>query len=261
MKEGYVLVDSHCHLNMIDYAALESDVDTVIQAAKSNDVQHMLCVGTLLTDVQANLTLAEKYDTISISVGLHPNELVEHEPTIEELVALASHPKVVAIGETGLDYYRSEGDVQWQQDRFRVHIQVAKELTKPLIIHTRQARADTVAILKEEQSLDSRGVLHCFTEDWDMAKQVLDIGFYISFSGIVTFKNAVELQEVAKRVPLDRMLIETDSPFLAPLPYRGKINQPAYVKQIAEFLATLRGIPFETIAEKTTQNFYQFLGH
>lgn len=251
-----MLVDSHCHLNMIDYAALGSDVNSVIEAAKKNGVQHMLCVGTILDDIPANLLLAEQFDQISISIGLHPNESIEHEPSVEQLISLAAHPKVIAIGETGLDYYRSEGDLKWQHDRFRVHIQAAKELDKPLIIHTRQAREDTIQILTEENAHECKGVLHCFTEDWETAKQALDLGFYISFSGIVTFKNATELQEVAKKVPLDRLLIETDSPYLAPMPYRGKINQPAYVKQVAEFLAVLRDIPFEQIAEKTTQNFY-----
>jgi TatD DNase family protein len=252
-----MLVDSHCHLNMVDYVSLASDIDTIIQAAKENGVQHMLCVGTQLEDIPANLSLAEKYTQISISIGLHPNEPTEHEPSVEQLISLATHPKVVAIGETGLDYYRSQGNIKWQQDRFRVHICAAKELGKPLIIHTRQAREDTINTLKEEQASEVGGVLHCFTEDWNMAKQALELGFYISFSGIVTFKNAVELQEVARKLPLDRMLIETDSPYLAPIPYRGKINQPAYVKQVAEFLATLRGISFEALAEKTTENFYQ----
>lgn len=243
---------------MIDYASLGSDatVESIIQAAKDNGVEHLLCVGTTLTDIPDNLALAEKYEEISISVGLHPNEAIEHEPSVEELVMMSSHPKVIAIGETGLDYYRSEANMKWQHDRFRVHIHAAKELGKPLIVHTRQARQDTIAILKEENASETRGVLHCFTEDWEMAKQALDLDFYISFSGIVTFKNAVELQEVAKKVPLNRMLIETDSPYLAPMPYRGKVNQPAYVKHVAEFLANLRGIDFVDLAEKTTENFY-----
>jgi TatD DNase family protein len=243
---------------MIDYASLGSDatIESILQAAKDNGVEHLLCVGTTLADISDNLALAEKYNEVSISVGLHPNEPVEQEPSVEELIAMSSHPKVIAIGETGLDYYRSEANMKWQHDRFRVHIHAAKELSKPLIVHTRQARMDTVTILKEENAKETRGVLHCFTEDWEMARQVLDLDFYISFSGIVTFKNATELQEVAKKVPLDRMLIETDSPFLAPMPFRGKVNQPAYVKQVAEFLAHLRGINFVDLAEKTTENFY-----
>lgn len=256
-----MLVDSHCHLNMIDYTALNSNVDDIIQAAKACGVKHMLCVGTLLDDVPANLALAEKYpDCVSISVGLHPNEPIEapltHEPTVEELLQLAKHSKVIAIGETGLDYFRSEGDLTWQKERFRVHINAAKSLQKPLIVHTREAREDTIQILKEENAQTCRGVLHCFTEDWNMAKEALDLDFMISFSGIVTFKNAVELQEVAKKVPSDRILIETDSPYLAPIPFRGKINQPAYVKQVAEFLANLRDEQYDKFAEQTTQNFY-----
>lgn len=257
-----MLVDSHCHINMIDCTALASSVESIVQAAKDNGIEHMLCVGTLLHDLSDNLALAEKYpDCISISVGLHPNEPIEaplkQEPTVEELISLAKHPKVIAIGETGLDYFRSEGDLTWQQERFRRHIAAANVLNKPLIVHTRQAKADTIQILKEENAQSCRGVLHCFTEDWETAKHALDLDFMISFSGIVTFKNAVELQEVAKKVPADRILIETDSPYLAPIPHRGKINQPAYVKHVAEFLADLRGVSFEELANITTQNFYQ----
>ena len=252
-----MLVDSHCHLDMIDYQALESDLDSIIQAAYQNGVEHMLCVGTSLADLDLILPITQKYPNISASVGLHPNEIVENEPTIDELVKLAAHPKVIAIGETGLDYYRSEGDLKWQQDRFCHHIAAAKISSKPLIIHTRQARKDTISIMKSEKANEIAGVLHCFTEDWEMAKEALDLGFYISFSGIVTFKNALELQAVAKKVPLDRLLIETDSPYLAPVPHRGKTNQPAYVKHVAEFLANLRGLSFEDVANQTTENFYQ----
>lgn len=217
-----MLIDSHCHLNMIDYKSLGVDLDSVIQSAGQNGVEHMLCVGTVLEDTPNILAIAEKYPEVSGSVGLHPNETIEKEPSHEYLVSLATHPKIVAIGETGLDYYRSEGDHQWQQDRFRVHIQAAKVCRKPLIIHTRQARKDTLDILKEEQARSVRGVFHCFTEDWETAKSALDLDFFISFSGIVTFKNATELQAVARKVPLDRLLIETDSPFLAPVPHREK---------------------------------------
>ncbi len=251
-----MLVDSHCHLNMIDYVALQTTLDAVIQAAEKEGIQHMLCVGTLLKDIPDITAIIEKYSQISGSVGLHPNEAIDVEPTVEELVSLANHPKLVAIGETGLDYYRTEGDHSWQQQRFIKHINAAKITQKPLIIHTRQARADTIALLKSEKANEIGGVMHCFTEDWDTAKSALDLNFYISFSGIVTFKNAVDLQDVAKKVPLDRILIETDAPFLAPIPYRGKINQPAYVKQVAEFMANLRGISFEALAKATTQNFY-----
>lgn len=250
-----MLVDSHCHLNLIDYNALESDMDSVVKAAADNGVEHILCVGTHIESSKAAVAIAERYPIVSASIGLHPNESIEKELTVEEWATWASHPKIKAIGETGLDYYRSEGDLTWQQDRFRTHIRAAKEVKKPLIIHTRQARMDTMTILLEEKARDVGGVLHCFTEDLEMAEKALDIGFYISFSGIVTFKNAVDLQNVAKKVPLDRILIETDSPFLAPVPYRGKINQPAYVKHVAIFLADLLNIPFETLAKQTTENY------
>jgi TatD DNase family protein len=250
-----MLVDSHSHLKLMDYKTLESDMDSILQAACENGIEHILNVCTRLIDFSTLLKIAEKYKNISLSLGLHPNEPVDREPTVSEMLALIS-PKIVAIGETGLDYFRSEGNLNWQQQRFRTHIEVAKQSRKPLIVHTRQAKKDTLKILKEEGARDIGGVMHCFTEDWETAKCALDINFYISFSGIVTFKNATDLQEIAKKLPLDRMLIETDSPYLAPMPHRGKMNQPAYVKHVAEFLAELRGISFETLAEKTTQNFY-----
>jgi len=255
-----MLIDSHCHLNLIDYVALESSLSQVIQNATENGVQHMLCVGTDLVDIPNILKITEEYSQVSASIGLHPNEKAESEPTVQALVEFANHPHVVAIGETGLDYYRSEGDLSWQQNRFRNHIHAAKLSKKPLIIHTRLAKEDTLSILREENASVIGGVFHCFTEDWATAVAALDLGFYISFSGIVTFKNAVELQEVAKKVPLDRMLVETDSPYLAPMPFRGKINQPAYVKHVAEFLSKLREIPFEELAHQTTQNFYRLFG-
>ena len=254
-----MLVDSHCHLNLIDYKTIEieSDMDAVVQAATDNGVEHMLNVCTRLTDIGLILKIAQKYENVSVSLGLHPNEPVDKEPTLAEMLALINSPKIIAIGETGLDYFRSEGDLTWQQERFRTHIEVSKQSRKPLIVHTRQAKQDTLAILRSEEAREIGGVMHCFTEDWETAKQALDINFYISFSGIVTFKNATDLQEVAKKVPLERMLIETDSPYLAPMPHRGKTNQPAYVKHVAEFLAELRGIPFEALAEQTTRNFYE----
>jgi TatD DNase family protein len=193
---------------------------------------------------------------LSASVGIHPNIEQTENFTVEELVSLANHEKVIAIGETGLDYFRSEGDLGWQRERFRVHVEAAKELKKPLIVHTREARKDTMDILENEDAKSAGGIIHCFTEDWETAKRALDIGFYISLSGIVTFKNARELQEVAKKLPLDRILIETDSPYLAPVPHRGKTNQPAFVRHVAEFLATLRGDSIENIAKTTTDNFH-----
>lgn len=257
-----MFVDSHCHLNLIDYTELQSDLKTVVEAAINNKVEHMLCVGTTLVDVPNLLSIADEFDNVTISVGLHPNEEINEEPSIETLIATAEHPKVWAIGETGLDYYRQDETETkpFQKERFVRHIEAAKALKKPLIIHTRQARADTLEVMRSENAQAVGGVLHCFTEDLITAKAALDLGFYISFSGIVTFKNAIELQSIAEFIPLDRMLIETDSPFLAPVPFRGKINQPAYVKYVAEFLANLRKIPIEELALQTTENFYQMTG-
>jgi TatD DNase family protein len=250
-----MLTDSHCHLHMLELADFNGNIEGIIQIAEENRVEYMLCVGTRLEDVPEILNIANRHVGISASVGLHPNELTDNEPTAEEIVQLASHPKVIAIGETGLDYYRTEEQQPWQIARFRTHIQAAKLCKKPLVIHTRSARADTLAILREEKADKIGGVFHCFTEDWETAKAGLDLGFYISFSGIVTFKNAVEIQEVAKKVPMDRLLIETDCPYLTPIPHRGKMNQPAYVRYIAECIAVLRGESFEKIAQKTTDNY------
>lgn len=252
-----MFVDSHCHLNLIDYKALQSDMDSIVQVALENGVEHMLNVCTRLSDIETVLKTAQKYDNVSASFGLHPNEPVEKEPTSDEMIPFVNSPKIIAIGETGLDYFRSEGDLTWQKERFSTHIEVAKKTNRPLIVHTRQAKKDTLEILKREGARDIGGVMHCFTEDWETAKAALDLNFYISFSGIVTFKNATELQMVAKKIPLEKMLIETDSPYLAPLPHRGKMNQPAYVKHVAEFLAELKGIPLEVLAAQTTQNFYE----
>lgn len=249
------LIDSHCHLHLMDLAEFQEDVEKVVENARAHDLCHMLCVGTTLEDTPKIIALAERFKDVSASVGLHPNETSEEEPTIERLIALANHPKVVAIGETGLDYYRTESEQPWQQERFRTHIQAAIATQKPLIIHTRQARADTLKILREEQAEKIGGVFHCFTEDWDTAEQALALNFYVSFSGIVTFKNALELQAVAKRLPLERMLIETDAPYLAPMPHRGKMNQPAYVRFVAEFLAKLKEVSLESLAQQTTENF------
>jgi len=251
------LVDSHCHLNMLDLDALDSSLDSCIDLAKENGVGHFLCVSVDLGTFDDVLNIAKKYPNVSASVGVHPNEeLSDLEPSCEKLVELANHEKIVAIGETGLDYFRSEGDLNWQRDRFRTHIAASINTDKPLIIHTRQAKEDTLNIMQEDNSKDATGVMHCFTEDYEMAKACLDLGYYISFSGIVTFKNATTLQDVAKKVPLDRILVETDSPYLAPIPYRGKTNQPAYVKNVAEFISNLRGIDIAELADITTNNFF-----
>lgn len=256
-----MLVDSHCHLDRIDLTEFNHDLNEAINFAKTLEVQYFLNVCVELETFPQVLAIAKKHDCVSASVGLHPTELVAVEPTVDELVTLTQDKKVVAIGETGLDYYRVEDNAEWQRERFRRHIRAAKISQKPLIIHTRQAREDTIKIMREEGADTICGVMHCFTEDWDMAKKALDLNFYISFSGIVTFKNAMELKEVAKLVPLDRILVETDAPYLAPVPYRGKPNQPAYVRYVAEYLAELKDIPFAEVAKQTTENFFRLFSH
>lgn len=250
-----MLIDSHCHLNLLDLTPHGGNLDTALHAAREQGVTHMLCVSVDLEHFPEVLHIAEQYNDVSATIGVHPNEKLEHALTPEHLMQLAKHNKIMGIGETGLDYYRSEGDLDWQRERFRCHIEVAKQVKKPLIVHTRQASADTLQILQQEHAEDVGGVMHCFTETWEVAKQALDLGFYISFSGILTFKNAVELQEVARKVPIDRVLIETDSPYLAPMPHRGRPNEPAYVKYVALQLAELRNLSFATIAQHTTDNF------
>jgi TatD DNase family protein len=250
-----MLVDSHCHLDRLDLVPFGGTVDGVLAAAREQGIGHFLCVSINIEDYPAVLGIAEAHEQVTASVGLHPNEQGGHDPGIKELVEQATHPKVVAIGETGLDYFRSEGDLDWQRDRFRRHIAAARQAGKPLIIHSRDAKDDTLAILAEEGASEAGGVMHCFTGDWDMAQRAMDMNFYISFSGIVTFKSAQELQEIARRMPADRMLVETDSPYLAPVPHRGKPNHPAFVRHVAEFIAELRNEPFETVADVTTRNF------
>ena len=250
-----MLVDSHCHINCLSGAAEKSAVDDYLQAARAVDVGQFLCVSIDWETWPEVIALADEYADVYASIGVHPNHAEGYEPTVNDLLERAGHKKVIAIGETGLDYFRSEGDLAWQQNRFRTHINAAKECNKPLIIHTREARADTIKILQEENAAVVGGVMHCFTESWEMAQAAMDMNFYISFSGIVTFKSAKELQEVAKKVPIDRMLVETDSPYLAPVPHRGKQNQPAYVKYVAEFIADLRGVSVEEIKQKTTENY------
>ena len=250
-----MLVDSHCHLDMLDLAPFGGRIDAVLDAARACDVGHFLCVSINMEDYPAMLRIAETHEDVSASVGLHPNERGGHEPDIDELVHLARHSSVVAIGETGLDYNRSEGDLDWQRDRFRRHVIAAIQAGKPLIIHSRDAGEDTLTILAEEHGGEIGGVMHCFTGDWVMAQRAMELNFHISFSGIVTFRSAVELQEVARKMPLERMLVETDCPYLAPVPHRGKPNQPAYVRHTAEFIAELRGDSYDTIASATTANF------
>lgn len=249
------LVDSHCHLDMLDLTPDGGDLNKVIERAKAQGVCHFLNVSVSLADFPAVLKTAQAYPFVSASVGLHPNEQQENVDT-DTLIRLGQPDKIVAIGETGLDYFRTKGEVEWQKERFRAHIRAAKTLQKPLIVHTREAKDDTIQILRDENAQEIGGVMHCFTEDWAMAKKALDMNFYISFSGIVTFKSAVTLQEVARQVPLDRILIETDAPYLAPNPHRGKPNEPGYVRYTAEYIAALRNLPLETFAAKTTDNFF-----
>lgn len=247
-----MLVDSHCHL---DFPELAANLPALLADMETNGVTRALCVGVSLENFPRLLALVEAHDQLAASVGVHPDHEGGEEPTPERLVDLARHPKVVALGETGLDYYRLKGDLEWQRERFRTHIRAARQAGKPLIIHTREAAADTLRVMKEEEARLVGGVMHCFTESWEVARGALDLGFYISFSGIVTFRNAVALKEVAKRVPMDRLLVETDAPYLAPVPHRGKINQPAYVRHVAEEIARLRGVDLETIASATSANY------
>lgn len=255
-----MLVDSHCHLDRVDLSPYGDDFSKLIDATREAGVERLLCVSIDLESYPDMLALVEPYPDVSISVGVHPSEQGGREPAVEELVNLAQHPRNVAIGETGLDYYRIEGDLEWQRERFRTHIRAAKQARKPLIIHTRAAREDTVAILEQEGASDVGGVMHCFTETWEMAQAALAMNFYISFSGIVTFKNAQELRDVAQQVPLDRLLIETDSPYLAPVPYRGKPNEPRYVAKVAEVLADLRDLPVSQMVEQSRDNYYRLFG-
>ena len=246
------LVDSHCHIPMIEGM---DGVDSIISTALTYDVIHMLCVSIDLESYPDILELAKQYSCISASVGVHPNTKTDREPDVDELVKLAEEPAVVAIGETGLDYFRSEGDLDWQRERFRTHIRAAKLIGKPLIIHSREAKDDVLTILEEEGADEVGGVMHCFVDDWQTAQHAMAMNFRISFSGIVTFKNAQPLKEVARQVPLDMLLVETDSPYLAPVPHRGKTNQPAFVKHVAEHIAELRNMEYSVIAKISTDNF------
>ncbi|MGR3913508.1 MAG: TatD family hydrolase [Gammaproteobacteria bacterium] len=248
------LVDSHCH---IDFDSLSAQLPDVLRRAAANHVDYMLCVAVNLEDYPRIARLAAAHAHIFASVGVHPNTTDCIEPSAAELVELAANPHVVAIGETGLDYFRTEGAPAWQRARFAHHIEAARRAAKPLIIHTRAAADDTMRMLEAEHAAEAGGVMHCFAEDWQVAKRALDIGFYISFSGIVTFKNAGALHEVAQKTPLERILVETDSPYLAPEPHRGKVNEPAYVRHTAARLAELRGDTPHNIAAATTENFFR----
>lgn len=250
-----MLIDSHCHLDRLDLAAHGGSLDAALDAARAVGVGHFLCIGVSADNAATVKNLAERYADVDCSVGVHPLDLEPGaEPALDWLLSELAHPKVVAIGETGLDYHYEPESAALQQASFRLHLEAARVTGKPVIVHTREARADTLALLREA-ALPQAGVLHCFTEDWEMAKAALDIGFYISLSGIVTFRNAEALREVARQVPADRLLVETDSPYLAPVPHRGKPNLPQYVREVAEYLAVLRGVSYETLAEQTGNNF------
>ncbi|NML31262.1 TatD family hydrolase [Paraburkholderia antibiotica] len=253
-----MFVDSHCHIN---FEGLADRLPQVLENMRSLSVTHALCVSVDLETLPSVLDIASRCDNVYASVGVHPDHEHMREPSVAELVELAEHPKVVAIGETGLDYYRLEGrsiaDMEWQRERFRTHIRAAHATGKPLIVHTRAASEDTLRIMAEERAGEPGGVMHCFTEPWAIAEQALAQNFYISLSGIVTFKSATDVQDVARRVPLERLLIETDSPYLAPVPYRGKPNEPAYVSYVGRFIAQQREMPDEALAAATTQNFFR----
>lgn len=256
-----MFVDSHCHLV---FPELSGQLTAVRSAMAAAGVDRALCICTTLEEFDAVHALARDYDNFWCSVGVHPDNEGVQEPTEADLVAGAARPKVVAIGETGLDYYRLDGrsvaDMAWQRERFRVHIRAARSTGLPLVVHTRSASDDTLAVLRDEGQGAVRGVFHCFTESLAVARAALDLGFDISFSGILTFRSARELQEVARFVPLDRCLIETDSPYLAPVPHRGQSNQPAYVAHVAAHLAGLKGLPLAQVAQATSRNFERLFG-
>lgn len=248
-----MLVDSHCHLDFPDLVARLPDI---LQRMQDKQIGCAVCIGVNLEDFPKVLALAESHAQLFATVGVHPEYTDAEEPDDARLIALATHEKVIAIGETGLDYYWHKDQPEWQRARFRTHIRAAKAVGKPLVIHTRDSASDTLRVMQEEGAEAVGGVMHCFTENWEIARQALDLGFYLSFSGIVTFKNATTVKEVAQKAPLDRVLVETDSPYLAPAPYRGKINEPSYVYHVAEEIARLRGLTVEAVADATTNNFF-----
>ena len=249
-----MLVDSHCHL---DFDEFRDRIPELLAEMSAAGVEYALCISVTLQDFPRVRGLAEAHPQLFATVGVHPDYPDAGEVAVDELVALADHPRIVAIGETGLDYYRLQGDLNWQRERFRVHIRTARACRKPLVIHTRSAADDTLQIMREEGAAEVGGVMHCFTETLDVALAAVEMGFLISFSGIVTFRNAAPVREVARALPLERILVETDSPYLAPVPYRGKVNRPAYVRHVAEEVARLRGVGFEEVAAATTANFFR----
>lgn len=252
-----MLVDSHCHLDRLNLEQCGGSLAAALEGARADGVSHMLCVCISADNRQAVLDIASADRSIFASAGVHPSDVDDQVVSVDTLKAWCDHPKVVALGETGLDYYYSKERSEEQKQSFLNHLQAGAELGLPVIVHTRDAQSDTIELIRTGGSPDSAGVMHCFTESWKMARDALDEGYYISISGIVTFRNADELRDVAKKVPLDRLLVETDSPYLAPVPYRGKSNQPRYVRAVAEYIAELRGMNLEQLAEQTSANFFQ----
>lgn len=250
------LIDTHCHFDFPELAGQQTEL---LARMAENDVIGALCAAVTLEAFPALRAMVEAQPRLLGSVGVHPDHQEGEEPDVARLVTLAENPKIVAIGETGLDYYRLTGDLEWQRNRFRVHIRAARESGKPLIIHTRSAASDTLRVMREESAHEAGGIMHCFTEDWEVATAALDMGFHISFSGIITFRNAESLREVVRRMPLDRILIETDAPYLAPVPHRGRLNQPAYVRHVAEEIARVRAMSLEEVARITTDNFLRLV--
>lgn len=252
-----MLVDSHCHLDRINLSPYNGQLDLAIAAAHERGIQQMLCIGISLQNIQTVIDIAQTHPGVVASVGVHPCDVKEGTATADQLKAWSAQPKVVALGETGLDYHYETESKALQHQSFALHLQVGRETGLPVVVHTREARADTLALIKEHGSLEHSGVLHCFTEDWDMARAALDLNYYISISGIVTFKNADQIRDVVSKMPLDRLLVETDSPYLAPVPYRGKPNEPKYVREVAQYIADLRGLSYAALAQQTSENFYR----
>lgn len=250
-----MLVDSHCHLDRIDLSPYGGDLAAALAAARACDVERVLCVGVDRGNAEAVCAIAREHAGVYASVGVHPLDIAPELESVDSLCRLADRPEVVAVGETGLDYYYSRDNSEVQRESFRTHLRAAARLRKPVIVHTRDAREDTLALIREAGDAGVGGVLHCFTEDWPMARQALELNYYISFSGIVTFKNAQPLREVVKQVPLERLLVETDAPYLAPVPFRGKRNEPKYVREVAACVAELKGVTLEALADITSANF------
>lgn len=252
-----MLTDSHCHLDRIDLTPYDGDLNAALDAARDRGIQQFLCIGVSLENRETVVDIARQHRDVYASVGIHPCDVESGTATVEQLVEWGRGPDVIGLGETGLDYHYAEQTKELQQESFALHLKAGDRAGLPIIVHTRDAREDTLALIRQYGSSQHPGVLHCFTETWDMASRAMELGYYISLSGIVTFNSADALREVAKKIPLERLLVETDSPYLAPVPHRGKSNEPQYVREVAEFVAELRGIPLEQLAEQTTENFHR----